>query len=146
MRWSPASGDSPSVQPLTGYIECAGGGYAGCFREEFASCQIERSGALHQLTRNGDGHLGMTLTPKFNPRAYTAFFRIVKLGFVKGGGDNLLFWIKSHLLPLLIISGENRYEASTRFFVDEGDLAYAAASPHYTEVLLARFRRPRVQE
>jgi hypothetical protein len=70
----------------------------------------------------------MTLSPKFNPRLHRVF-RIVKLGFVKGGGDNLLFWIKSHLLPFLIISGENRYEASTRFFVHEGDLAYAAASP-----------------
>jgi hypothetical protein len=89
----------------------------------------------------------MTLSPKFNLRANTALVRVVKLGFVKGVGDNLLFWIKSHLLPLLLFGGvENRYEAPMSFFVDEGDASLMPLHPHYAEVLVARFRRPRVEE
>jgi hypothetical protein len=62
----------------------------------------------------------MTLSPKFNPRADTALVRVVKLGFVKGRGDNLLFWIKSHLLPLLInySSGNSSGEWSTAAVVN----------------------------
>jgi hypothetical protein len=41
---------------------------------------------------------------------------------------------------------ENRYEAPTSFFVDEGDPSLMPLRPHYGEILVARFRRPRIQE
>jgi hypothetical protein len=73
--------------------------------------------------------------------------RCAKLGFVKGGSDNALFRIKSHLLPLLLFGGvENRYKAPMSFFVDEGDPSLMPLHPHHGEILVAGFRRPRVKE
>jgi hypothetical protein len=65
--------------------------------EEFPDRQIERPGPLHQLARNSNGYLGMPLPPKFNPCIHTALVRVVKLGVVKGGCDNLLFGVHLHI-------------------------------------------------
>jgi hypothetical protein len=41
---------------------------------------------------------------------------------------------------------ENRYEVPVSFFVDEGDPSLMPLHPHHGEILVARFRRPRVKE
>jgi hypothetical protein len=48
---------------------------------------------------------------------------------------------------LLLLGGiENRYEAPMSFFFDEGDPSLVPLHPHYGEILVAPFRRPRVEE
>jgi hypothetical protein len=73
--------------------------------------------------------------------------RCVKLGFVKGGSDNVFFWIESHLLPLLLFGAvESQYESPMSFFVGEGDPSLMPLHPHHGEILVTAFRRPRVKE
>src|SRR5215471_11906629 len=69
-----------SVEPRgksAGCAECARDGQSERFHKQVQSRQIECPGPLHQLTRNSDRHLGMTLPLELNSRPSPMFVGVV---------------------------------------------------------------------
>ena len=64
------------------HAEDARDGQSERFHEQVQGRQIECPGLLHQLTRNGDRHLGVTSPLELDPRPSLTFVCVVKLGLL----------------------------------------------------------------